>query len=441
MKLLSFGVSIPIIFFLSYDVYAFTSSEEYLSHVQESADCSTLQCHPDLFNTTDKSLHAPVASGKCSICHSAEAYPNKFGLIPDQRSICADCHKRTENRIKSSKFVHGPIKNGDCISCHDPHGSDQPFFLRQSYSELCSTCHNLKRLYVGKFIHKPVKDGNCGLCHDPHASNYKSRLTDIGANLCVVCHDDMVSGMTDGNIHAPIKKSGCNDCHDPHSGKNNLRLKTDVEKLCFTCHEAKKSEIDQYTNKHQPAFEGQCIKCHSPHFSKNGYLLVDKVDTLCYSCHQESRIWKKKNFQHGPVVQGNCTACHNPHGSDNAFILRLSFPNKFYTKYEKGKYDLCFLCHKEALITSEKTERATYFTNGEDNIHRLHVNQKKGRSCRACHDVHASDLENHLREEFKFGKMSLPVSYTKTETGGSCTPGCHKERHYDRVKKVQYEDR
>ncbi len=427
---------ILIFFLISGNAYSFTSSEEYLSHIDDSPGCSTEKCHSDFSNKPETSLHSPVADGNCSICHTADAYPNKFGLNPDQRKTCAVCHKKTENRIVSSEFVHGPIKNGDCISCHDPHKSDQPFFLRQSYSKLCSSCHNLKRLYVGKAVHKPVKDGNCGLCHDPHASNYKSRLTDIGANLCVICHDDMVSGMAEENIHAPITKSGCTDCHDPHSGETSLRLKADTDKLCFNCHEEKRNEIDQYTTMHKPAFEGKCISCHSPHFSKFKFLLLDKVDTLCYNCHKESRIWKKKKYQHGPVVQGNCTACHNPHGSDNAYILRLSFPQKFYTNYEKGKYDLCFLCHKEALVTSEKTERVTYFRNGTKNIHNFHVNQKKGRTCRACHDVHASDLENHLREEFKYGTMMLPLSFTKTETGGSCTPSCHKERRYDRENEV-----
>jgi predicted CXXCH cytochrome family protein len=284
-----------------------------------------------------------------------------------------------------------------------------------------------------------VKDGNCGLCHDPHASNYKSRLIDPGFNLCLTCHDKMVAGMTGNYIHTTIIKSGCSGCHDPHAGGNNLRLKVSAEKLCFTCHKAKYSEVNQYTQKHKPAVEGKCLACHSPHYSDVKYLLRDKVDELCYQCHEGSMVWKDRRYQHGPVAQGNCSSCHNPHGADNAFILRLPFPHKFYTQYEEGKYSLCFLCHKGSLVTVQSTATVTEFRNGEANLHRLHVNQRKGRTCRACHDVHASEQEGRIRDEFPFGKMVIRLKYTKTETGGSCMAGCHGERSYDRVSSVIYE--
>jgi len=419
--------------------YSFSTPEEYVSHTQGSSDCSTKQCHPELTAGEGKILHSPVAEGECPFCHRAEVYPDTFGVEKDQRATCALCHKGMNNKIQSSKSVHAPVDNGDCTSCHDPHQSAWPFLLRQSYNEICISCHALKRLYTGSFVHKPVKDGNCGLCHDPHASNFKSRLVDVGFNLCVTCHDDMVEGMSMKYVHTTILESGCSGCHDPHSGGNKFRLKADTRQLCFTCHKEKKEEVSQYKQKHKPALEGNCISCHSPHYSEKKYLLLDEIDTLCYNCHTDQKIWKERRFLHGPVVQGNCTACHNPHGSDNAFILRLPFPHKFYTEYAKGKYSLCFLCHKEALVTVEKTRNITNFRNGDVNLHRLHVHQKKGRTCRACHDVHASDQEGRIRDEFPFGKMKIQLIYSKTKTGGSCQAGCHKERSYDRVNRVKNE--
>jgi predicted CXXCH cytochrome family protein len=291
-------------------------------------------------------------------------------------------------------------------------------------------------MFKGKNIHKPVKDGNCGLCHDPHASDYDFRLTDFQANLCVGCHDSMVTGMTSKHIHEPLLETGCTDCHDPHAGEDSVRLKKSSEEICFQCHKEKKTEVDQYTNGHEPAVKGQCISCHSPHFSDNSFLLLDKQNTLCYSCHKESEERDSRKFKHGPVVQGNCTACHSPHGSDNANILRLALPHKFYSAYEKGKYDLCFFCHKEAMVTVKETTTVTNFRNGEKNLHWFHVNQKKGRTCRACHDVHASNHEGRIRDEFPFGNMSIPMEYSQTETGGSCLPGCHREMSYDRVNSV-----
>jgi predicted CXXCH cytochrome family protein len=435
-NILGFFLIFLILLFSADDVFSFTSSDEYLSHSAGARSCVTSECHPELAPEKIPFPHEPAGMGKCDVCHDAKVYPNKYGVGPDQSIICSGCHKKLEKEIRTSQFVHGPIKNGDCSSCHDPHGSDRQYHLKETYGSLCSSCHNLKRLFSGDFIHKPVKDGNCGLCHDPHASNYKSRLTDIGANLCITCHENMVIGMTSDYVHTPLIKSGCTDCHDPHSGKNKLRLKESREKICLTCHEEKKNEVGQYTYKHEPALKGQCLSCHSPHFSDIKYLLNKKTDDLCFSCHEESAEWKTRRFLHGPVAQGNCTACHNPHGADNAFILRLSFPYKFYSPYEKGKYGLCFLCHKEALVTEETTRTVTNFRNGEMNLHRFHVHQKKGRTCRACHDVHASNQEGRIRDEFPFGKVSIPMEYSKTENGGRCLPGCHRERAYDRINKI-----
>jgi len=431
------ALSILSSYSLAGNTYPISSADEFLSHKKGSDICLTDKCHSGM--TKNKQfLHEPVAKGQCSSCHKAESYPDKLG-IRSPNNICSDCHKKMEKEILNSKFIHGPVKSGDCLSCHDPHDSDQSFFLRRPYGELCSICHKLEKMFKGKLIHKPVQDGNCRVCHDPHASDYDSRLTAFGANLCIGCHDNFVVGMTSEHIHEPLLKSGCTDCHDSHAGNSSMRLKSSADEICFRCHKEKKTEVGQYTAKHEPAVKGQCIKCHSPHFSDNSFLLLDQQNVLCYSCHKESKKRDSRKFKHGPVMQGNCSACHNPHGSDNAFILRLAFPHKFYSPYEKGEYDLCFLCHKEAIVTLKETGAVTNFRNGETNLHWLHVNQKKGRTCRACHDVHASNQEGRIRDEFPFGNMSIPMEYYKTETGGSCIPGCHRERSYDRVNRVENE--
>ncbi len=434
--LMGFPLVFPILHFSMVNSFSFTSAKEFLSHSAGAGRCITQECHPQFIKGKKAFQHAPVSTGDCGACHTANAYPDKYGLDINQVTACFRCHKGMEQKIQTSMFIHSPIKNGNCTSCHDPHISDTPFFLKESYSQLCISCHNPRGLFSGKNIHKPAADGNCGLCHDPHASNYQSRLTDIGANLCLTCHDAMVSGMTKEYVHAPLIKTGCTSCHDPHSGEDSMRLKVSKEEICFTCHEEKKNEVSHYTHKHKPVHEGKCTECHSPHYSDVKYLLSDEVDTLCYNCHKDKSIWKTRRFRHGPIVEGNCTACHNPHGSDNAYILRLAFPYEFYSAYEKGTYNLCFLCHKEAMVLVDKTETITSFRNGERNLHELHVNQQKGRTCRACHDVHASDLDHHLREEFKFGSSNIPMYYFKTSTGGRCIPGCHKERGYDRMKNV-----
>jgi hypothetical protein len=37
-----------------------------------------------------------------------------------------------------------------------------------------------------------------------------------------------------------------------------------------------------------------------------------------------------------------------------------------------------------------------------------------------------------IADSVPFGKWSLPLKFVKTETGGSCAPGCHKPQSYDR---------
>ncbi len=412
------------------------TADEFSAHQHGQSVCVSAACHSE-FKTVKKFRHDPVANGECSACHRASWYPFQYGLQRDQQQFCNSCHSKIADIINNSAFVHGPIKYGDCTSCHNPHGSDIPSMLKKPYSELCGSCHNLQRLFPGSVVHKPVQDGNCGLCHDPHASNIRGRLVDSGSNLCITCHERFIDGMTEKTVHAPLTSAGCTVCHDPHSGTERLRLRKPVPDLCFDCHREKENEIGQYSHQHEPAEKGQCTECHSPHFSSSPHLLKQRTDKVCFACHEEAAEWSERKYLHGPFVQGNCTVCHNPHGADNAFILRLAFPHKFYAPYKKEKYALCFLCHKEALVAEEHTERATNFRNGDINLHTLHVRKEdKGRTCRACHDVHASNQEGRIRDEFPFGRSSMPLYYYKTENGGRCIPGCHVERAYNRVNRI-----
>ncbi|MCK5516613.1 MAG: hypothetical protein KAI39_07045, partial [Desulfobulbaceae bacterium] len=69
------------------------------------------------------------------------------------------------------------------------------------------------------------------------------------------------------------------------------------------------------------------------------------------------------------------------------------------------------------------------------------ANKYKGRSCRACHQPHAADLEKLMSEEgAKFGDWNIPTRFIKTDTGGSCSPGCHQTYSYDRENPASYEE-
>ncbi|MEE8575612.1 MAG: cytochrome c3 family protein [candidate division Zixibacteria bacterium] len=236
------------------------------------------------------------------------------------------------------------------------------------------------------------------------------------------------------HIHDPVEEN-CTNCHNPHADKSVYQLSAAVPELCFECH----PDILQYskgTHKHDPVDKGQCLKCHNVHASDNPRMFESPLMQLCFSCHEEKKnLYENKEFLHGPFREGDCNACHNPHGSNSWRILHKDFPQQFYAAYEEDTYAICFQCHNQDIVKQDTTTTLTAFRNKNVNLHFRHVNKaKKGRSCRACHEVHASSQERHIRESVPFGESgwALPVKYTKLPDGGKCVVGCHSPKEYHR---------
>jgi predicted CXXCH cytochrome family protein len=147
-----------------------------------------------------------------------------------------------------------------------------------------------------------------------------------------------------------------------------------------------------------------------------------------------------KKYLHGPIKKGECKACHDPHGSDNFRMLRGSYPADIYVPYKDGTYGLCLTCHEKNLLRFAETTIYTKFRNGKRNLHYVHVvNTRKGRTCRVCHQPHASNgVKMVNKESIKFGVWDIPVNLTVTSSGGRCAPGCHQAFKYDREKPEVY---
>ncbi|KKK92157.1 hypothetical protein LCGC14_2705730, partial [marine sediment metagenome] len=125
--------------------------------------------------------------------------------------------------------------------------------------------------------------------------------------------------------------------------------------------------------------------------------------------------------------------------SEHFRLLKEEYPPQFYAPFAEENYELCFTCHQKTLVLSKKTSNLTDFRNGNRNLHFLHVNkERRGRTCRSCHQTHASNLPKHIRASVPYGRWDLPIQFEKTETGGSCRPGCHAAKPYDRKKAVDY---
>ena len=190
------------------------------------------------------------------------------------------------------------------------------------------------------------------------------------------------------------------------------------------------------------------MRCHKPHGGDLDKLLKDRLVDVCMTCHKQeikrpegravpdvADVLDPKKTKHGPIKDGSCAGCHNVHGSDAAQLLARPYPERFYAPFKADSYDLCFGCHDRQLVLAKETEESTGFRDGDVNLHYVHVNRKKGRTCRACHSTHTSDSPAHIRDSVPFGKWKIPLNYKPTKSGGSCTPGCHQELGYERQEK------
>jgi predicted CXXCH cytochrome family protein len=231
-------------------------------------------------------------------------------------------------------------------------------------------------------------------------------------------------------------------------------LKADAPDLCYPCHKDIQKVAQTSKHKHTAVTEkGGCLHCHTPHASTVQFILKDAPMSLCETCHNEpvktqtgqpvpsfTAQIKDKKFLHGPVAQKDCTGCHATHGSEHFRLLAKDYPQAFYAPFSKDKYALCFSCHPESLVLTARTSELTDFRNGDMNLHYVHVNKQRGRTCRSCHATHASDLPKHIRESVPYGVWNLPIQFQKTDTGGGCRPGCHQPFNYDRKAPVTYPD-
>ncbi len=408
---------------------------------QES--CITAKCHASYGK--EKHVHGPVAVGECTPCH--ELIPNEkhtFKPLGSSETLCNKCHEPMTKKA----VVHTPVAKGECTGCHDAHQSNQMYQLKKnSLAEMCLSCHG-SELMKKKFKHSPAAEGECLTCHSPHSSEKPKLLSRTGNEVCFECHSDMKESFAQAkNIHKPAAEN-CVQCHNPHSNDVPFMLAKDLPDQCYSCHKDFQSNQSKVLVKHQALEKDKkCVNCHSPHDSKFTAQLKDEPMALCLTCHNQElqthsddnladmkKLFEKNKDWHGPIKDRDCSGCHDTHGSEHFRILRQDYPKEFYISFAQNRYELCFSCHEPTLVQDAKTTTLTGFRNGERNLHFLHVNRKaKGRTCRSCHETHASQKARHIREEVPFGQWMLPIKFEKTTNGGKCSPGCHVQKEYTRA--------
>ena len=294
--------------------------------------------------------------------------------------------------------------------------------------------------------HAPFEAGDCSLCHKSADPKAPGPVTKASPAVCLECHDEFNAVLKRAHVHAAAA-ADCTSCHNPHNARQPKLLRGSRVEVCTTCH----AEVAKAMNgavKHQPVSAGaQCTTCHDPHGASVEKLLVRQPFELCIGCHskdglvgaggrklQNIKAWLDQNPEwHGPVAGRDCTGCHAPHGGDHFRLLKEDYPPEFYANYDARRYALCLSCHREEAFSTAQTTTLTDFRDGARNLHYVHLQQPgRGRTCRACHEVHASKQPHHIREGVPYGSAGwvLKLNYRKTATGGSCDKTCHGEKAY-----------
>ena len=401
------------------------------------------ECHKEILG--HKVMHGPVQTD-CGACHiqTGNAADHKFSFIVPKEELCVRCHA-----LPHEATMHAPVRDGKCMECHDPHGSDyQRILVADPKRDLCIKCHK-QQLDTFKFVHGPVAVGACIVCHKPHSSAQPKLLVQDAKSLCLTCHGEIqAQGQQGLHMHAALEQ-GCTRCHDPHASNHKFQLRQTAPELCLQCH---KEKFDQMTAGAKVihgavTVEGGCTVCHEPHSSRLASLQRGTQPGACLACHDKplktadgapvinmAAFLAANPDRHGPIREGDCTACHNPHAGKNFRMLVEDYPPQFYAPFKLETFKLCFKCHIPDLVLKPSGQGLTQFRNGDRNLHWVHVNQEKGRTCRACHEVHASKRPAHIREAVPFGSSGwlLELNYEQTAEGGRCSPGCHTTRSYNR---------
>jgi predicted CXXCH cytochrome family protein len=420
----------------SIDVQADSSS------IQLGDSCVDTGCHTNFRES--QFVHGPVLLEHCNMCHETVEDRHLFKLTNTGVEMCTLCHK-----MKFQAAIHEPVIKGECLKCHDPHRSALPSLIKTATSgELCFTCHQeTETLLSNTYLHAPVAKGDCILCHTAHSANTEQFLISEGTDLCLSCHmEELDSQLELEYLHRPVVED-CEKCHDSHSAENPMLTLKDQPEICYDCHQDIARIVETSSNVHEGALqEKSCSNCHAAHASSYSGLLVNNSYDLCLSCHDEeiqrpdgtvieniARVIEENPYRHGPVVQKNCVACHDPHGSELFSFLVSPYPEKFYSPFDPADYGLCFKCHLQDIFLKDCTTTLTNFRDGDVNLHFLHVNKDdKGRTCRACHETHASSQKAHIRSAVPYGDWEIPVVFESDDFGGTCLSGCHEEQRYSR---------
>lgn len=94
-------------------------------------------------------------------------------LIMPLEELCVECHddKTEEYADESDMYIHAPVASGECTLCHHHHRSRfQNILLSDTIRVLCFQCHD-ESIGGGEDDHPELEESDdCTDCHNPHLS-------------------------------------------------------------------------------------------------------------------------------------------------------------------------------------------------------------------------------------------------------------------------------
>jgi predicted CXXCH cytochrome family protein len=383
--------------------------------------CVTAECHVAVKSYDH--VHGPVNVDACGVCHTITDEENHtFALLREGKQLCTYCHEFT---TADAPLVHAPVAEEQCLGCHNPHGGPTRHLTREaSIAQMCGRCHEPVTPHLA-FLHTPVRDGYCISCHSPHGSQLPNLLDVAGSDLCLACHDGFNQQLNEAAFTHKAMDDQCTACHGPHGGSAAMALKDAAPQLCFDCHDETRHQVMGAKVSHDTAVmkDRACLNCHTPHGGNLAALMRDQPAGLCLDCHVE------------PIDHAGRTIASRA-------LLTEPYEPDLYRAFSIDQYAFCFQCHDPllAIQTDDGHKPTTAFRNGTLNLHAVHVNDRWGRACFACHETHGSTSPRLMRASIQFREWQAPIGYRMTDSGGYCASGCHVPFNYDRDNPVPLDD-
>ncbi len=412
----------------------------------------------------------------CERCHTAHAEGGtpQPGLLlaPDDNQLCASCHDGnwttksfpglahftgTPHGSNPSAVWPGPdpparlaSDAGRCRNCHDPHGySDAngliPRLTLQREEKLCLTCHDgaPAMTQVMTDIQKP----------------YRHPTTDFSGR-----HAGPGEGTPEAFARTPqnLRHAECEDCHNPHvSRADTFGGPTGSDASLSTLGTSRVAVLNgaagsvplytllvasDTTTAPNAAYQ-LCFKCHSSYTTAPAGQtdLARVLNPANPSFHPVEAPGANPNISALAFTPGwsaasitRCGSCHGsdfgltrgPHGSIYAGLLRAPY-NATPGRRTMASNELCFGCHSYDVYANRGAPSATreasrFNAPGAEKGHAEHVSEENV-PCVDCHVTHGSSTLPNL---LVTGRVPGLQSYTRTATGGSCSPTCHGSESY-----------